>query len=243
MRAKLTGTVMGSTAAMVGGTLKVTQRKDEVEVFTDIAQGSEDWHVLRRGLATASNFGTILATGKDGGESLTRSKLMRELAGEILTGETAESYRNADMERGNAMEPEACDYYSRTRFADLAEVGFVRRTVRVFGGDFVVGASPDRFVGRDGVLEIKTMRPDKLIEVAQKGAGGFPPEHRPQCQGILWVTDREWVDLMLFYRGMPIAPTFKIERDEVYIKTLAQQVEVFDYEVRALVKRIKEMAR
>jgi len=220
----------------------IKTKADEVEVFDEIEQGSLDWFEIRRGCCTASNFATILASGRDGGESVTRRKLMRRLAGEIMTGEVAETYRNAAMDRGNAMEPEARDWYSRTRFADLSRIGFVRRTVHnPLGASFVVGCSPDSFIGKDGVLEIKTMIPELMIDVAEKGAAGFPPEHRAQVQGSLWVTGRAWCDLVIFYRNMPITPVFRVERDGVYIQELARQVEIFDYELRALVAKIRKM--
>ena len=214
-------------------------KRPHVEVFPDIVQGTPEWFDVRRRIATASNFATIIASGKDGDKSVTRRKLMNVMAGEWITGEVAETYRNAAMERGNAMEAEARDWYGRTRFADLALVGFVRRTVYNTFGDvaFVVGCSPDALIGKDGVLEIKTMRPDLLIDLMDRGGGGFPPEHRAQIQGSLWVTDRAWCDLVIYYRGMPKL-TFRVERDDVYIQHLAEQVEVFDFELRALVAKI-----
>ncbi len=126
----------------------------------------------------------------------------------------------------------------RTRGVELERVGFV---IRELADGRKVGCSPDRFVGSDGVLETKTMRPDLLIDLALKGAAGFPSEHRAQCQGILWVTGRLWLDLKLFYRRMPVSPTFKIFRDEVYIRELAEAIEVFDYDLQQLVKKIRAM--
>lgn len=223
---------------------KVAPKDDEVEVFQDVEQGSEDWFRLRLGMCTASNFATIMAGGVGGGESKTRALLLRKLAGEILTGEPAENYSNAAMQRGNAMEAAAREHYAKRTFADIAQVGFVKRTINnPLGVPLVIGASPDAFVGKDRVLEIKTMRPDLLIEVALKGAGGFPPEHRAQCQGTLWVTGRDECDLMLFYTGMPIAPTFLVERDDVYIRRIAEEVEKFDWELHQLVAKIRGMGR
>ena len=49
----------------------------------------------------------------------------------------------------------------------------------------------------------------------------------------------EEIDLMIFYRGMPIAPTFTLRRDEVYIARIRDAVETFDYELRQLVKKIR----
>jgi hypothetical protein len=218
--------------------------EDVVEFFFDVEQRSPEWHELRRALPTASKFATIMASGKDGGESVGRRKLLYQLAGEKLTGEIAETFRNDATDRGLAMEAEARDFYGRTRFADLATIGFVKRTVRnPLGSEFVAGCSPDSFVGKDGILEIKTTRPDLMIEMALKGAAGFPSEHRQQCQGSLWVTGRSWVDLLVFYRGMPIAPCFRIERDESYIARIAAEVERFDWELRKLIEQIRNMTK
>ena len=59
----------------------------------------------------------------------------------------------------------------------------------------------------------------------------------------MWVADLEWLDLMLFYRGMPVAPKFRIERDENYIRDLSNAVEVFAYDLKRLVERIRAMGR
>lgn len=37
--------------------------------------------------------------------------------------------------------------------------------------------------------EIKTKLPDPVIECRERG--DFPPEHKTQCQGALWVVGRE----------------------------------------------------
>lgn len=215
--------------------------EDLVETF-DFEQGSSDWFDVRRGLPTASNFGDIMASGADGDDAKTRTKLLYQLAGEVLTGESAETYRNSAMERGNEMEAEARERYGRTTFATLASVGFVRRTLRnPLGEDLVVGCSPDSLVGADRVLEIKTMKPELLIPLALKGAAGLPTRHRAQCQGSLWVTGRQFCDLVIFYRGMPVMPKFTLERDEEFIRRIRDAVEVFSYELRTLVARIRSM--
>jgi hypothetical protein len=215
---------------------------DRVEIH-DVEQGGDDWFQLRLGIPTASEFATVMASGIDGGDSLGRQKLLYRLAGEVLTGIPGETYRNSAMERGKEMEPEACEHYAFTRGVELARVGFVLRTIpgNLGGPALRIGCSPDRFVGKSGVLETKTMRPDLLIALALRGAAGFPTEHRAQCQGILWVTGREWVDLEIFYRKMPVAPTFRVERDDAYIRQIADAVEVFDYDLRKLVERVRAM--
>lgn len=215
----------------------VVPKKSPVEII-DCVQQSLEWFEARLGFATASNFGTIMASGKDGGESLTRTALLHKLAGERLSGQPAENFQSAAMKRGNDMEPEAREYYSRTNFATLTPVGFIKRTLP--NGD-VVGCSPDSLIGKDGALEIKTLAPDLMIKQMLRGT--IPPEHRPQLHGTLWVAGLEWIDLLLFYRGMPVAPKFRVERDEAYIKEISDRVEVFNWELRKLVEKIRSMGR
>src|SRR4051812_2738655 len=106
-------------------------------IIHDCEQGSDEWRRIRAGLPTASEFSTILAKGKAGGESITRRKYLYTLAGEIITGEPGESYENAYMERGKVMEPEARDLYSFAYAVEPQRVGFITSDIRP------IGCSPD----------------------------------------------------------------------------------------------------
>jgi hypothetical protein len=196
--------------------------------IVDCDQGSPEWFAARMGIPTASEFATVMASGRGGGESKTRATYMRKLAGEIITGEPMENYANAHMERGNVMEDEARRDYAFTRNVEPQRVGFIRKGR--------TGCSPDSLIGDDGVLEIKTTLPHLLIERME--IGGFPPEHRAQCQGILWVTGRAWVDIKVYWPKMPDF-VVRAERDDAYIAEIAEAVERFDYELRKLVERIR----
>jgi hypothetical protein len=193
----------------------------------DCEQGSDDWRAARCGIPTASQFATVLAKGKDGGASLTRAKYMRELAGEIITGEPMESFTNGHMERGQVMEAEARDYYAFVTDAPIQRVGFIRNGSK--------GCSPDSLIGDNGALEIKTALPHILIDLLTKDK--FPPEHKAQCQGVLWVAEREWIDLVVYWPKMPTL-VVRATRDEEYIKALAEAVDRFNEELAALVERI-----
>ena len=210
----------------------------EVEIFEEVEQGSEEWINLRLGVPTASNFSLIMADAKDGEASKTRARYMHMLAGEILTGRPAEGkIITAAMQRGKDMEPEARQHYLDRHFVEMRHVGFIRR--RLPSGRFA-GCSPDALLGDRKALEIKTMAPDLMIERLEKGAG-MPPEHKAQVQGTMWVGDLEECDLLLFYSGMPIAPKFTCIRDDHYIRELANAVEIFEFETRRLVEKIRSM--
>ena len=190
-------------------------------------QGSEDWRKARAGVPTASNFQTVLAKGRGGSESLTRNKYLRQLAGERITGEPMETFQSGAMKRGNEMEERARNFYSFLTDAEPELVGFIRNGNK--------GASPDSLIGDEGLLEIKTCAAHILIEHILKGE--FPPEHRAQTQGQLWIAEREWVDLICFWPGMP--PFVKrAVRDESYIQTLSEAVDQFNDELAAMVSKI-----
>jgi hypothetical protein len=191
-------------------------------------QGSPEWLKARAGLPTASEFHTVMAKGRDGGASVTRKTYMLKLAGEIITGEPAESYTNVHMERGRTMEADAREYYAFVRDVDPELIGFITNGAK--------GCSPDALVDDNGLLEIKTKLPHLQIECLLRD--DLPPEHKAQCQGALWVAEREWIDFVSYWPRMPVF-IHRAHRDEAYIKTLAEAVDAFNDELAALVERVR----
>lgn len=199
----------------------------------DCDQGTPEWFECRRGLPTASEFATVMAKSRDGKtDGSTRRAYMLRLAGEILTEELAESYSNAHMERGKAMEADARDLYAFLSDDPLTRVGFISNGQK--------GCSPDALVGERGLLEIKTALPHILIGYLLRGE--FPAEHRAQTQGALWVCEREWVDLAVYWPKLPLFVK-RAHRDEEYIKNLAAAVDRFNAELAETVERIRAMQR
>lgn len=198
-----------------------------VEIF-DCEQGSPEWFECRRGIPTASEFDTVMATGRGGGESKTRRTYLYKLAGEILTGEQMYSYSNDHMERGKEMESEARDMYVFLTDLETAKVGFIRNGQK--------GCSPDSLIGADGMLEIKTKLAHLQCEVL--ACDEFPSEHKAQCQGQLWVAEREWVDFVSYWPKLPLFAK-RVFRDEPYIKKLSAAVDRFNNELADLVEKIR----
>lgn len=191
-------------------------------------QNSADWFRARMGIPTASEFATVMAKGRGGTDSKTRQTYLYKLAGEIITGEPMESYSNAHMERGKLMEDEARDLYAFMTDYQPERVGFVRSGRK--------GASPDSLIGGDGLVEIKTKLPHLMIETILRGE--FPPEHKAQCQGQLWVAEREWIDIAVYWPGMPLFVT-RATRDEEFIKQLSEAVDAFNEELDGIVARVR----
>lgn len=210
--------------------------KSLLTVF-DVEQGSQEWWQIRAGIPTASNFATIMASGRDGGASITRTKLLHRLAGEVITGEPApEGFKSAAMERGNTLEAEARDSFSRRKGVELQRVGFIRN----FSGLKQCGCSPDSLIGFDGGLEVKTAQADVLIPMLQRPAA-MPSEHRAQVHGSMWICERDFWDVTVFcHRSMP-AMDVRVYRDEAFIQQISNEVERFNFDLARLVEQLKNM--
>ena len=191
-------------------------------------QGSDEWLQARLGIPTASCFATVMAKGKGGGESKTRLTYMRKLAGEIITGQPADHFTNHHTERGHEMEPEARNIYAFMHDCEPELVGFIRSGPK--------GCSPDSLVNANGMVEIKTKLPHLQIECID--CGSVPAEHKAQCQGNLWVAEREWIDFVSYWPGLPLF-VVREHRDEEYISKIADAVDQFNDELAALVERVR----
>lgn len=194
-----------------------------IEVF-DCEQGSDAWRACRLGIPTASEYAAVLAKG----EGKTRRTYMMKLLGERLTGEPAESYTNAHMERGKAMEAEARQMYAFIQGVAPKQVGFIRN------GN--TGCSPDSLIDQAGMLEIKTKLPHLQLECIFQDR--LPPEHKAQVQGGLMVAEREYVDFCSYWPKLPLFVK-RVYRDEDYIKTLRSEIDRFCEEMAELEAKLK----
>jgi hypothetical protein len=193
------------------------------------AQGSVEWLAERAGCATASRFKDVLAKIKTG-EAADRRKYRVQIVTERLTGAPVETYTNTAMQHGTDTEPFARMAYEGRTGAFVDEVGFLKHPELVW-----CGGSPDGLIGDDGIIEIKCPYTSTVhVDTLQSG---MPSEHKAQCQGLLWITGRQWVDFVSFDPRMPEhlrVYVQRIARDEKYIETLAAEVCNFLGEVDAL---------
>ena len=204
-----------------------------LEVFTDIVQGTEDWFNIRKGIVTASELSVVQAKGRDGGPSIERRRYYLKLAGEIISGlPREESYKSAAMTRGSAMEPEARKMYAFMQDVEPQVVGFIRNGR--------VGCSPDSLIGSDGGLEIKSAAAHVQIECLMKPDDWFPPEHYDQVMGSIWIAEREWWDLVIYSPGMPMFRR-RLIRDQNAINNISIAVDQFYTEMDAIVDKLRGM--
>ncbi|EJF97871.1 YqaJ viral recombinase family protein [Bartonella taylorii] len=199
-------------------------------IIIDCIQGTAEWKQARNGLITASLFEMVMARKKQGHKTSRYHCVMMKLAGERITGKTVDEGTTLSMRRGTELEPGARRLYGTLTHTQPECIGFV------LADDRMKGFSPDAFVGTNGLLEIKTKKPEILIpHFIQKG---FPAEHKAQCQGGLWIAQREWIDLMLYWPDMP--PLIKrAYRDEVYIRKLESEISRFNEALEIMVQKIK----
>lgn len=199
----------------------------------DVEQGSEEWHRARMGIPTTSEFKSVLGKTWGDDDPKMRRWYMLRLIGERITGEPSDFYRNDHMERGKAMEPEARRMYEFLLDAECVRIGFLRKKTR---GGFLVGCSPDSFIGDRGMLEIKTKLPHLHLDVVLRQK--VPSEHYAQCQGALWIAERDWIDFESYWPKMdPFI--HRLYRDEPYIDGLERAVDEFCYDMA----RIEDMIR
>lgn len=202
-----------------------------IEIF-QFEQGSPEWFMARGAMPTASRFKDVMAKG----EGKTRSKYMRQLIGQRMTGEAPDGFSNVHTERGTELEPEARNAYAFMHDVEPVQVGFVCNDSLLTIGP--VGCSPDSLIGDSGALEIKTRLPDLQIELLE--ADRVPPEHIAQIQGCLWVCEREWCDFVSYTRKLPMFVR-RVTRDEAYIRKLASEVTNFWEDLLELENKIKGM--
>ena len=184
----------------------------------NVTQGSEEWRRLRIGVPTASEFHRILTpTGKP---SKSAEPYLCSLLGELMMGRPLDAPSFPWMQRGHDLESDAANWYELQCDIATTIVGFCTTD------DGRIGASPDRLVGDDGLLEIKCPSPDVHVRYLLFPDRSVDSEYRVQVQGQLYVTGRQWCDIVSYHPELP-SVIVRVERDEEYIATLRSALTAF----------------
>ena len=202
-----------------------------------IDQGTPEWHQERCGKATASRIADIIATTKSG-PSASRKNYLAQLVAERLTGTVAESYTNAAMQWGQNTEEQARATYAFLQGVDVLKAPFVPHPELADSG-----ASPDGFVGSDGLIEIKC--PNTATHIETLLAGKIDAKYITQMQWQIACTGREWCDFVSYDPRMPehLAIWVKrVPRDDAMIEELEGTVRVFLAEVASTVAALEAYA-
>lgn len=194
----------------------------------DAPQGTDQWLDDRAGILSASNFDKLITT--KGEPSKQKEKYIFQLAAECLSGIKEESFQSAAMLKGIETEQEAVDFYELQNSVETKEVGFCLHDSGKFG------ASPDRLVGEDGLLEIKCPLPSTQIGYLLNG--GLDTDYFQQVQGQLLVSGRKWCDLISYSRGLkPVI--IRVTRNEAFLEKLEAILVESAIEISAIVEKIK----
>ncbi len=190
-------------------------------MWIDVNQNTTEWYELRKGKATSSNFGKIMANyGKAFGKPAI--EYAQKIALEIVTGQIDESssFKTAYMDRGHELEPVAIELYERSRFTEVINGGFNDC------GRF--GDSPDGNVGANGCMEVKSVIPNTQWKRLKKG--GIDLAYKWQNHGHIWLGEKEWCDFVSYCPEMPENKQlyiFRVERDEEMIIMLERRLDEF----------------
>jgi putative phage-type endonuclease len=199
-----------------------------------IEQGSADWFAERCGKVTASRVVDVVAKTKTGWGA-SRANYMAQLVAERLTGAVADSFSNAAMQWGTDMEPEARVVYEFFTNATVEPASFVRHPTI---GD--TGASPDGYVGAEGLVEIKC--PNTATHIETLLGGSVAGKYVTQIQWQLACTGRQWCDFVSFDPRLPESMKIfikRVPRDDAMIASLEADVIDFLNELRLTVHRLR----
>lgn len=195
----------------------------------DCIQGSEQWHGHRHGLPCSSAFDRII-TAKKWEPSAARWGYHRELLTELALDISLDQVTTQAMQSGHDWEPKARAAYELKYGVDVEPVGFCTTD------DGRIGASPDGFVGSDGLLELKCpFKPDVHMGYVLKPES-LQDEYFVQTQGQLYVTGRKWTDLISYHLGLPMVslritphPEFQEKLDRAlrdFLREFADLIEI-----------------
>lgn len=190
-------------------------------------QDRDAWIAKRRGKITASRIGDIARRTKSGAKYAVWETYVHEVLTERLTDRTMDRYVSPAMEWGMQQEEAAVAYYEFERGVKCAYSDFVDHPTIPNSG-----ASPDRLVGNDGLLEAKNLAPHNHVEFLIKGVidglGEKSKGYPWQMQWQMACLKREWCDFISFDSSLPLhlqGKIVRVERNNAMIEEAEAAVE------------------
>lgn len=206
--------------------------------MSEIEQKTEEWHQLRCGKFTGSQFADLMSVKKDGSPSKARLDVIWRVASERIQGYQPSGPNSYSLRWGTDNEPLAREAYELHTGEFVEEVAFVQHP------DFdFVGVSPDGHINDDGGIEIKAPKCPEIH--LQRFINGVPEEYMPQIQGALWVTGRKWWDFVSY--DPDTSPEFqllviRVLPDQKFIERLKDSVLSANDEVNHIINQLRKIA-
>jgi hypothetical protein len=206
-------------------------------------QGGEDWFRARMGALTASRVSDALAKNRQGtGPGITRLNYQAELVCERLNGFAYEGgFQSIWMDRGKEEEDGAALAYELMVGVEAQRIGFVQHpSISRFG------ASPDRTIGKAGLLEVKNRKTNIHFELLRslKVPTGDVDQVLTEMACADWV---EWADYVSYDRRAPAGCDLFVRRfyrddHKARIAEIEERGQEFLFEVEKLAKELQERA-
>jgi putative phage-type endonuclease len=185
-----------------------------------IEQGTDRWFEQRLGKVTASRIADVLMKPSTAGFQNYKAQLICER----LTGERSETFTSAAMQHGTETEPQAAAIYQLSTGVAVEEVGFIEHP-----NIKMSGASPDRLVDGDGLLEIKC--PQKTKHIKNLLGEKIDRAYLLQMQWQMACTERDYCDFVSFNPEFPFEMRLSIQtiyRDDAKIAEIEEAVKSFN---------------
>ena len=196
-----------------------------------VDQGTPEWHHLRLGIPTASQFHRIITPA--GKPSAQANQYRNQLIAERLLLEPTESRVDHIqwVERGKFEEPHAASQFEFVTGLELEPIGFITNDEKS------LGCSPDRLVvGRNEAVEIKCPQAGTHIGYLLDGL----TDYRAQVQGQMLVGGFDRVHFYSWHKRMP-PKRIITERDEEYIALMAKELARFVEELDTKTEEARAM--
>lgn len=203
-------------------------------------QGSESWMELRSVRPTASCFHKFV-TPVDGKYSTQATKYAFEIVSNRMKLEKIERLPTAWEDRGTELEPSARLAYEKQFGVKVTTVGFVLPDYTdLFGGSpdglVNVTARDDKHHDAEGVVEFKCVKAETLMGMHLNGSAEMYA--KPQLQGLLLVTQCQWIDIFIFHPELE--PFYeRVLPDVDYQQKIADNMHKFLAEIEYISSRIK----
>tara|TARA_B100001250_G_scaffold125821_1_gene107045 strand:- start:2129 stop:2752 length:624 start_codon:yes stop_codon:yes gene_type:complete len=192
----------------------------------------EKWMALRLGKITASAISNVIAKPT----TAAYKNYLYTLATERFTHQRlSEDYQSPDMIRGIEMEDKAAFAYMLIENKEIYPADFVYHPT--IGGS---GASPDRYSGEEGLVEIKCPRAHNHLATLL-GNEKIKREYQLQMQWQLACTERKWCDFVSYHPAFDNPYRLyveRIERDQNKINELETAVIDFNKEIEIVVNQL-----
>jgi putative phage-type endonuclease len=203
-----------------------------------IEQRTTEWFAQRCGHLTASRIADMMArTQKGWGAS--RANYAAQLIAERLTSVAESGFTSAAMQHGIDTEAAARAAYGFMQDVEVIEAPFVLHPRLAWSG-----ASPDGFVGDDGLIEIKC--PNTATHITTLRGGEIPDKYIKQMQWQMACAEKDWCDFVSFDPRMPVEMQLhiqRIDRDNDLIAEIESAAIGFLDEIAATVAELEAIYR